>query len=62
MCSVSPIDDTASNCVSRDVAVVAVADLGELGQSFVGDRLLRPLGLLWRDSVTPMVLTPWRAA
>ena len=29
-----------------DVAVVAVPDLGEVGQPLVGDRLLRPFGLL----------------
>ena len=32
-----------------DVAVVAVADLGEIGQPFVGDRLLRPRRLLGRQ-------------
>ena len=29
-----------------DVAVVAVADLGQVGQALLGDRVLRPLGLL----------------
>ena len=29
-----------------DVAVVAVPDLGEVGQALVGDRLLRPRRLL----------------
>ena len=33
----------------RDVAVVAVADLGEIGQALVGDRVLRPHRLLLRQ-------------
>ncbi len=46
MCSVSPIEDTASNSDSRDVAVVAVPHLGEVGQALLGDGVLRPRRLL----------------
>ena len=49
MCSVRPIEDTASNCGLANVAVVEVPNLGQLGQPLVGDRLLRPLGLLGRQ-------------
>ncbi len=57
MCSVRPIELTASKPVSAHVAVVAVADLGDVVETVALDRVLRPGGLLARerdaDDLTP---------
>ena len=49
MCSVRPIELTASKPVSRHVAVVAEAHLGDVVEALALDRLLRPGGLLARQ-------------
>ncbi len=46
MCSVRPMELTASKLRLGDLAVVQVAHLGQLAQPPVDDRLLGPLGLL----------------
>ena len=57
MCSVRPIEETASKPDSAHVAVVEEANLGAVLEPALGDRPLRPVGL-WRESVTPRALTP----
>ncbi len=49
MCSVSPIELTASKPVSGDLPVVAEADLGQVGQALALDGGLAPRGLLARQ-------------
>ena len=49
MCSVRPIELTASKPVSTTCAVVEVAHLGEVAEPLALDRRLGPLGLLERE-------------
>ena len=49
MCSSRPIDETASKPLSANVAVVAVAHLGQVAEALLGDGVLGPRGLLSRE-------------
>ena len=50
MCSVRPIELTASKLALGHVAVVEVPDLGQVVEALALDRLLRPRGLLARTA------------